>query len=149
MKPIELEEKTIKGISTRTKNENEQNSQTAKIAPLWMEFCNSFSQTFQSGVPIYGVYFDYESDANGEFNVLAGAESHADHKNIEVKEVKIQKGRYLVFNNEGKMPDVVIEAWTEVWSYFNDPKCEFKRAYLTDFELYKSQNEIELYIGIE
>ena len=150
MKIEDVDEKQLYGISVRTTNANEMNSDTAKIGKTWQKFDNEVSVNYQGGERVYGVYYNYESDANGEFNVLAGIET----PNNSLEKVTIQKGRYLVFDGKSVSPDdkarvqTVIETWGKVWSYFSDEKQEYKRSYKTDFEHYKNQTEINIYISI-
>jgi len=150
MRVEEIEDKLIYGITTRTKNSDEMNQKTAKIGAIWQEFDSSVEVNYKDGQRVYGVYYNYESDANGEFNVLAGYEV----SNINLDNVKIQKGKYLVFsktfqeNNDARRVQAIIETWGEIWEYFLDEDSEYKRVYTTDFEYYKGPNEIEIYISI-
>jgi len=150
MKTIEIEEKAIYGISVRTTNANETKPETAKIGKTWQKFDNEVTVDYQNGERVYGVYYNYESDANGEFDVLAGCEK----ENNTLDKVVIQKGKYLVFEGKAKTADdnsriqAVIETWGKVWQYFGDKNSEYKRAYKTDFEYYKDQTDIDIYISI-
>jgi hypothetical protein len=54
-----------------------------------------------------------------------------------------------VFSAQGQVPQIVFETWGKVWSYFSSEDCTHTRAYVTDFEFYKSQDEIEIHIGIK
>jgi len=147
MRIEEIKEKIIYGISTRTKNIDEMNPQTAKIGAIWQKFY----QTVECEEKVYGVYYNYESDANGEFDVLAGYET----SNEKLESVKIEKGKYLVFhktyeeNNDNSTVQAIIETWGKIWEYFSNENSQYKRAYRTDFEYYKNQNEIEIYISIQ
>ncbi|MDD2698399.1 MAG: effector binding domain-containing protein [Arcobacteraceae bacterium] len=147
MRIEEIKEKLIYGISTRTKNIDEMNPQTAKIGAIWQKFY----QTVECVEKVYGVYYNYESDANGEFDVLAGYET----SNEKLESVKIEKGKYLVFhktyeeNNDNSTVQAIIETWGKIWEYFSNENSQYKRAYKTDFEYYKNQNEIEIYISIQ
>ena len=120
MRVEEIEEKLIYGISTRTQNSNEMNPETAKIGAIWQKFDNAIEVNYKDGERVYGVYYNYESDANGEFDVLAGYEKS--NKNLD--EITIQKGRYLVFHKILKETDNdariqgVIETWGKIWEYF-------------------------------
>jgi predicted transcriptional regulator YdeE len=82
----------------------------------------------------------------GEFDVLVGVEE------LEISDkltsVTLEEGKYLCFESKGEMPQAVIETWGEIWAYFSDENCKEKRAYGTDFEVYLSQNEAEIYIGV-
>ena len=137
----------LAGISEVTNNENESNEETAKIAQLWEDYFdkNIHSKTFDksdSGY-MYGVYSDYTSDVNGDYKVTIGVEVKKPKKAI-----VIEDQRYLVFSKKGELPDVVIEAWEEIWDYFaGEP--EYERAYNIDFEKYVSEDEIEIYISIK
>ena len=150
MRVEEIEEKIIYGMSTRTKNSNEMNPETAKIGIIWQKFDSTVKVNYKDGERVYGVYYNYESDANGEFDVLAGYEI----PNDELDKVTIDKGRYLVFNKTFEQTDdntriqAIIETWGRIWEYFSNENSQYKRAYKTDFEYYKGQNEIEIYIAI-
>jgi predicted transcriptional regulator YdeE len=151
MRVEEIEEKTIYGIATRTKNVDEINPQTAKIGAIWQKFDKTVSVDYKGGERVYGVYYNYESDANGEFDVLAGYET----SNKKLESIKIKRGKYLVFNKTYKENDdyarvhAIIETWGKIWEYFSNENSQYQRAYETDFEYYKSQNEIEIYISIQ
>ncbi len=149
MKVVDIEEKTIVGISTRTTNANEMNPETASIGKAWQKFDKEVTVDYQNGERVYGVYYNYESDANGEFDVLAGSENnHLQDK------VTIKKGKYLLFEGKAKTSDdsariqAVINTWGIIWEYFAKENSEYKRAYQADFEHYKSQTEIDIYISI-
>ena len=151
MRLEEIEEKIIYGISTRTKNSNEMNPETAKIGAIWQKFDSTVDANYKDGEKVYGVYYNYESDANGEFDVLAGYET----LNDKLDKVTIQKGKYLVFNKTFEQTDdstriqAIIKTWGRIWEYFSNENSQYKRAYKTDFEYYKDQNEIEIYISIK
>ena len=148
MKKVNLENKTIAGLKTRTKNVDEMNPNTAKIGALWQHFFENIMPTLgETPQPLYGVYSNYESDAHGKFDVLVGAEEVVKSEGRE--SVALEEGTYLCFKAKGEMPQAVIDTWSEVWNYFADEKCQEKRAYKTDFEKYICDNETEIYIGIE
>ena len=151
MRVEEIKEKTIYGVSTRTKNSDEMNPETAKIGAIWKKFDSSVDVDYKGGQRVYGVYYNYESDANGEFDVLAGYEK----SNEALDKVTIEKGKYLVFsevydeNSDEARVKAIITTWGKIWEYFADKNSRYKRAYKTDFEYYKNQNEIEIYISIK
>jgi len=150
MRVEEIEEKIIYGVLTRTKNSYEMNPQTAKIGTIWQKFDSLVEVNYKDGERVYGVYYNYESDANGEFDVLAGYET----SNEKLDKVTIEKGKYLVFDTIFEQTDddtriqAVIETWGKIWEYFSNENSQYKRKYKTDFEYYKGQNEIEIYISI-
>ena len=151
MRIEEIEEKLIYGISTRTQNSNEMNPETAKIGAIWQKFDSTVEVNYKDGERVYGVYYNFESDANGEFDVLAGYEI----SNEKLDKITIKKGKYLVFNktfeenNDTIRVQAIIETWGKIWEYFSDENSQYKRVYKTDFEYYKNQSEIEIYISIE
>ncbi len=148
MKKINLTNKIITGLKIRTKNSDEMNPDVAKIGLLWQSFFLDIVPTLkETNVPTYGVYTNYESDAMGEFDVLVGVENLP--ISDELSSVTLKEGKYLCFESKGEMPQAVIETWGEIWNYFSDENCKEKRAYGTDFELYLSESEAEIYIGVE
>ena len=150
MRVEEIEEKLIYGIKTRTKNSDEMSQESAKIGAIWQKFDATVDVDYKGGQRVYGVYYNFESDANGEFDVLAGYETSS----MDLDNVKIQKGKYLVFgktfqeSDDAARVEAIIETWGEIWEYFSDENSEYKRVYTTDFEYYKGPNEIEIYISI-
>jgi predicted transcriptional regulator YdeE len=123
--------------------------EVSKIRGLWQRFYDVIAPNLMNGATIFGVYHNYESDASGEFSVLAGADQINVSSSCSTDKVLIQSGNYLLFEAKGDMPQVVIDTWSKVWEYFESGGSEYQRAYTTDFELYKSQNEIEVYIAIK
>lgn len=145
----QVDDKAIIGISVRTKNSDEMQSKTSKIGGLWETFYQEVAPTLQEGATVFGVYYNYESDASGEFSVMAGSDKVAESKHTNLENVSIKHGKYLVFKETGEMPQVVINTWGKIWDYFSADTQDYQRAYTTDFELYKSPNEIEIYIAVE
>jgi len=146
IKKVELESTIVKGLQVRTKNADEMNPETQKIAPLWGRFYNEVLPTVEEGATVYGVYHNYESDAMGEFDVLVGADKLSVTE--EMKSIELQAGKYLMFPVKGELPQAIIDTWMQIWAYFEDPSIDEKRAFQTDFELYKSEDEVEIYIGV-
>jgi predicted transcriptional regulator YdeE len=132
----------IAGLTTRTCNQDEANTATAKIPTLWSQAYSS--QTLQPNTLI-GVYYDYESDDQGYYTLTVGNEvSPATIDSLD--SIKIASGDYLVFRNQGPQPQAIITLWQTVWAYFKAHKHP-KRIYQTDFEVYKD-GICEIYIGI-
>ena len=146
VKKVELESSIVNGLQVRTKNKDEMNTETQKIAPLWGRFYNEVLPTLEEGATVYGVYHNYESDAMGEFDVLVGADKLAVTEKMQ--SVELQAGKYLMFPVKGELPQAIIDTWMKIWAYFEDPSIDEKRAYKTDFELYKSADEVAIYIGV-
>lgn len=139
---IEVPSFLVTGLSVKTKNEYEFNPETARLPALWQRF-NALPRL--SELPIYGIYSDYESDDKGFYTVTAGLmNGEAEH---EFSSIRVEHGDYLVFKNQGPLPQAIIEAWQAVWSYFKS-QSGVTRSYSTDFEVYK-KDSCELYIGIK
>ena len=143
---VDIESKLIKGLQVRTKNADEMNLDTQKIAPLWGRFFQEVLPTLAEGSTVYGVYHNYASDAQGEYDVTVGAD--VVERTGEMKEVILQEGRYLMFPVKGELPQAIMDTWQRVWAYFDDPSVDERREYGTDFEKYISKDEVEIYIGV-
>ncbi|PIE47895.1 MAG: AraC family transcriptional regulator [Gammaproteobacteria bacterium] len=140
------------GITVRTNNAKEmtagQENSTAKIGSLWQAFQNQFGKNINEKTQVYGVYHNYENDVHGDFDVTACFAVNKKDLTSELPTITIPTGEYLVFSKQGSMPQAVIEAWNEVWHYFEHANCQHSRKYDVDFEKYVSSNTIEVYIGI-
>ncbi|MDO6682215.1 GyrI-like domain-containing protein [Oceanobacter sp. 5_MG-2023] len=143
----QINEKTVKGIKVRTKNADEMSPDTSKISGLWHRFYRDIAPTLSKEASILGVYCNYESDFTGEFEELAGSDMIKGDGAVD--SVTIKGGRYLVFEGNGSMPQTVIDTWSKIWEYFGSDNPEYTRAYTTDFESYKSDSEIQIFIAIE
>jgi predicted transcriptional regulator YdeE len=151
-----------RGISTRTTNIAEISHDTAKLGRLWQKFYQGHVSHLAEGADIYGVYHNYESDDLGAFDVVASWKTGSEQDlsgNDDIPNagnmvtVTIPTGKYLVFSEQGNMPNTVMNAWEKAWEYFNDPSCEHTRVYDVDFEQYIDGNlvygQVDVYIGIE
>jgi len=147
MKVKYIKKLMISGISVTTNNTNEMNEETQKIAPLWEQYDkeNIYTKTFNKSndSSFYGVYSNYTSDLNGDYDVTVGVEV-TKPKNA----IVIEDERYLVFTKQGELPDVAFELWEEIWDYFAN-NSEYERKYTIDFEKYSKEDEIEIYISIK
>ena len=148
MKQIILDEKRIAGLSVRTNNASEMQPETAKIGALHQTFAQQAKVAYEKGACLYGVYYQYESDYTGDFNVLVGAEPNLLASKAELEHVALPAGDYLVFSGEGGMPQVVIDVWQEIWRYFSSDDCIHRRAYTVDFECHTSESSVDVYIAV-
>lgn len=142
-------EKTINGLCTRTDNATEMDPNKGKIAALWQTFDATVPVNYRNGERVYGVYTDYESDHTGKFTVYAGFDGISFPSNVSLEKITIPEAKYLVFTHKGEMPQIAIDAWTEVWNYFSNDKEAHKRLYTTDFEYYPNGNVIEVHIAVK
>jgi predicted transcriptional regulator YdeE len=140
MNQVTIEGFSVSGPSERTSNLVEA-SLVGKIPKLWSDFYTSRPSACDK---LYGVYFDYESDAAGQFTVAVGAKVDGNQKAV----VNIAGGTYLAFRAQGAMPAAVIEVWQHIWAHFMEQR-PYARAYVTDFEEYRGAEEVVVYVGIE
>jgi len=152
-KRITISSFSVAGIGVRTINSDELNPSSAKLPSLWQRF-------FRDGVltrvpnqipnsPVFGVYSHYESEASGFYTVTAGmAISGPPPSPSEFTTVDIKEGEYLVFEAKGPMPQAVIGAWMRVWTFFEKNE-KIIRRFATDFEEYRSADEVAIHIGIK
>lgn len=152
-KRVAVEPKKITGISVRTINSDEMNPETAKVPALWERFYKEdLARKIPHqvpGSPVYGVYSAYESDITGAYDLTAGVEVEAGVDTPEgLTGVIIENGDYLVFDAKGSMPQIVVYTWGRIWNYFSPENKSHKRAYTTDFEIYRNENELAIYIAV-
>ncbi len=148
---VHVEPMIVSGLTVRTKNDDEF-SNKAKLPSLWERF---FSEQIIDKVqnpipnsPIMGIYSQYESDATGYYNVTAGVQVAKEQDNPDLNNVIVQPGQYLLFEDKGVMPQVVVSTWQRIWEFF-ETQTTYQRNFLTDFELYHDQQHISIYIGIK
>ena len=90
----------------------------------------------------------YESDEHGAFDVTAGVAVPPPAAPVPgAVQIAVQAGDYLVFHGHGTMPQMVIDAWGEVWRYFA-AHPQLPRRFGTDFELYEGPDRVAIHIGI-
>lgn len=143
-KLISVDGLTVAGFSVRTINKDEFQPETAKLPGLWGRLASSGLMKGQTAV--YGVYSDYESDVSGFYKVTAGIPLSPSLES-EYETVSVLPGQYLAFSAKGPMPQTVVQIWQCVWNYF-DENQEYTRNFLSDFELYTSEEDVAVYIGI-
>ncbi|HSR73486.1 MAG TPA: GyrI-like domain-containing protein [Sulfurovum sp.] len=138
---VDITSKRIIGFKTRIENADEMHPDTKKIGALWGRFIAEVSPAF----PHYGVYHNYDEALRGHYDLLAGIEGEP---NEGFDSVNIQGDRYLKFSAKGELHQAVMQCWEQVWAYFQDVSIDERRAYETDFEVYRSMDEVEIYIGV-
>lgn len=147
MEVRELSNMVVQGFVVRTDNETEMSEQ-GKIPELWQEFWARLGVNQEKGEHAFGVYTNYESDHTGQFDVFAGVNSETQLSTDNTAQVTIAAGKYLVFTQQGEMPEAVIEAWTQVWRYFSQSEVSYQRKFTTDFERYIGEDKVEVCIAI-
>ncbi|RZL94362.1 MAG: AraC family transcriptional regulator [Variovorax sp.] len=137
---------SIAGLTVRTSNREESDSQVARIGQLWSRF---FDERVYEKTPhrvydmrLYGVYSGYESDAQGAFDLTAGVAVSGGPS-----AVRIEAGDYLVFTGQGEMPQMVLAVWQSIWQYF-EQHPDVRRTYRSDFEAYSGPDQVAIHIGV-
>lgn len=151
---VELESFYVIGIARRTSNQSEADPAVAEIPGLWQRFFDEgISRQVAGRVSTkvrFGVYTEYETDETGQFTVIAGVEASSLQNVPEgMIGVKVPAARYLVFDANGELPSAIINAWREIWAYFED-NSSYTRTYQSDFEIYdvSKKEHAEIYISI-
>lgn len=150
----------LMGLTARTNNKNEMNPQTSKIGELAGRF---WSQNIANQIPnrknpgiTLSVYTEYDSNEHGDYTYFIGEEVNS-FENIpsELQTLIIPAAKYQKFiTPSGKMPDVVVSAWQQIWKMTSD-HFEGDRAYIADFEVYDQRaidpanTSLDIYIGIK
>jgi predicted transcriptional regulator YdeE len=135
--------KRIVGIKIRVNNKK-----AGEIWKLWEKFFVEWhlEKLWLKWKPTYGVYFNYSSDKNGDFDLLVGWESD----NIEWYEtVEIIDSLYKEYTTTWSIPQKIHDAWARIW---NDTTIQ--RAYKTDYEYYTSSEnpknpDVRIFIGVK
>lgn len=145
---VELEEKKVVGLITRTTNENMQ--AVKDIGMLWQKFISTavFNEIKNRvNADFIGLYIDYEKDYSKPYNFIVGCEvSEINKMNTQLTSKTIKAGKYAKFSIIGQT--AVKDAWEEIWS------LDLERRYDCDFEVYindtddLSKQKINIYISI-
>ncbi|MGD6834841.1 GyrI-like domain-containing protein [Sutcliffiella halmapala] len=102
---------------------------------------------------IIALYTNYESDETGTYTYAIGTEVIDNEKTSEgLESFEIADDNYIVFTTrKGPIPEVVIEAWREIWDWSEDRERVFK----TDFEVYGEKaidpqnSQVDIYFSIK
>ena len=146
---VTLPEKKAAGITARTNNHAP--DMGSVIGGLWERF---YARGIYDSIPadrrgrVLGIYSNYESDENDDYDMTAACEvtdtaGIPEHLSL----CTIPAGRYAKFVVKGDVQQAVVQFWTELWS------LDLKRAFRADFEEYHGiegrDAEIHVYIGLK
>jgi predicted transcriptional regulator YdeE len=147
------------GLAVRTNNKNERNPNTSKIGGLAGQFWNQnivskIAHRKNPGITL-SVYTEYDSDEHGDYTYFIGEEvSSFENMSSELQKLTIPAAKYQKFTTPiGKMPEVVINAWQQIWK-MSASDFEGDRVYIADFEVYPraldpANMSVDIYIGIK
>ncbi len=147
---VELTEKTVVGLTARTKNSDEK--MTEIIGSLWQNFYSpEVYPAIENRVndKAIGMYSEYESDCNSEYSVTVACEvSSAQDLPAGTVKKTIPAGKYAKFIVKGHMQQACADFWQQLWQM-----QELPRTYRCDFEEYQNsdmeQAEIHMYISLK
>ncbi len=148
------------GLTVRTNNKNEMNPQMSKIGELagrfWRQnIANQIPNRKNSGVTL-SVYTEFDSNEHGDYTYFIGEEVGSfENMPPDLRKLTIPAAKYQKFTTpSGKMPEVVINAWQQIWK-MSVSDFGGDRAYIADFEVYDqramdpSKTSLDIYIGIK
>ena len=146
---VNLEEKTVVGLSARTNNFSPDIQKV--IGTLWSDFYGKGVYekiTDKANYKALGIYSDYENDEKGDYTVTVGCQvTNADKIPENTVRLTVPKGKYAKFIVKGHMQRAVSDFWQELW------KIDLTRSYVCDFEEYQNSDmenaEIHIYIGLK
>lgn len=144
---VNIEEKMVAGIKIRTKNSDK--NVKRNIGMLWDKF---YKEGIYESIPdkkngkSIGLYTNYESDADGAYDVFVCCEVKSLSNLPEKVESKIiPGGKYAEFVIKGDTHKAIAEFWMKLWNMNID------RKYSCDFEEYQEgsdMNDAEVHIYI-
>lgn len=124
---FKVKTKVIYGNKVRTNNHD-----SSIYSKKWEEFLQN-----KVNGDIYAIYGNYESDFTGDFDFMIGTEENTGEDSF-----TIENGEYYIWEVKSKDPSGVGQAWKEIW------ESDLPRAYKTDFEVYKTNGSIAIYLSI-
>lgn len=130
----------VSGVSVVTDNSSDG---LKKIFETWSTY---MSRKSSKDGWLVAVYSDYMSDKKGSYKFTVG-EICAVPTDSSMDVVKVSSGKYHVIKIEGDTPEETNKKVQQTW--FNIWGSNLQRRFDTDFELYKSPTNVEIYIGIK
>ncbi|MDC7287787.1 GyrI-like domain-containing protein [Blautia schinkii] len=145
---VNLEEKTVAGLTARTNNLAPDSQMI--IGGLWQRFYGEgIYESLKGKVndKALGIYTEYAGDHTCDYTVMIACETDKmciQPENIAVK--KIPGGKYAKFVMKGNMHKIVADFWQQLW------QMDLPRAFTSDFEEYQNadmeQAEVHFYISL-
>lgn len=147
-------------LTARTNNKNEMDPATSKIGELAGRF---WEQNIASEIPnrknsgvTFSVYTEYDSNEHSDYTYFIGEEVNSfNNVPVNLQKLTIPAAKYQKFTTpHGKMPEVVINAWQQIWK-MSARDFGGERAYVADFEVYDQRavdpanTSLDIYIGIK
>lgn len=145
---VDLADFTVVGRSTKAQN-NPEGFQA--IGHLWQEFFSAgASQQISNRQTddVIALYHGYEGDATAPYHLTLGAKVTEPSKEIDQLSCRhVPSATYEVFRLADQTgldaAQVCITLWQHIWQ-----QTQLKRAYTFDFEQYKTDGSVEVYIAV-
>lgn len=156
----QLPEIKLVGITARTSTALEFDPKQAQIGKTMQRF---FTENLQDKIlykknpnKVFAVYTNYESDEYGPYTYFLGQEVTAFENQSDIfQTLVIPNQDYAKFTpNPGKMPEVVINMWQNIWQ-MKEANFGGKRSYISDFEVYDERSTdlnnaiVDIFVGIK
>jgi len=124
--------------SIRANNFNDEHVML-KINDMWKNASPELSEHEDN---IYGLYHEYESDYKGDYTLSVSIEG------TNVSSIKIPNyTTYEVFKVDTDSKQGIFNTWSDIWNMEKEGQLE--RAYTYDFEKYKPDGAVEIYIAVK
>lgn len=148
------------GLAIRTSNHLEIDPDTANIGALWSRYNDHhmYERIMHRAHPgrTFSVYTHYESNYLGEYTYLLGEEVSSfegqDLNTFQLLRVEPQHYQRMALD-ASPLPDVVIQAWQDIWFQESSGGLGIKRRYHADFEVYDfttshQGSSVSIFLGI-
>lgn len=110
-----------------------------KITGMWK---NASTELAEHHGSIYGLYHEYESDYKGDYTLSVAIEG-TNESSIHIPEETI----YEVFKVDTEAEHGIFNTWRDIWN--KEENDQLERAYTYDFERYKPDGAIDIYIAVK
>lgn len=126
----------VTGILISTNDVAEQQPTKALLPQAWQFYYDFYTPPPELGRSSFAVYSYPDPMQPAYYQVCIGSTEVMPENayNHLLKTCRVSSGHYLLFSASGIYPDIVNTLWAEVEHYFIQPRCEYRRAYTTDFE---------------
>jgi predicted transcriptional regulator YdeE len=127
------------GLALKHQTTNTNGQAALDCGNTWQEFARgNYAQRIPGKVSeaIFAVYHDYVSDYTEPYSYFIGCEvQDGTEVPSDLDSLTIPAGTYQQIKLQGQIPNMVAEAWQEIW------KSDIKRAYRPDFAVYDERSQ--------
>lgn len=128
------------GISAVVSNDN-----PAAISELWRRF---YSEKISDKIlgkisnDVISVYTHYQGDHTKPYTAIIGHAVYENERSLPdgCDFVNINNTRHTKYTVTGKLPDVVIQKWTEIWNSGRE------RTHIADYDVHHDNGSVDIYV---